>query len=136
MCQGMPGQVFRACDVGRGRVGHSTHYPGRELACQIALRRHGLRVERQCTLIQADRLRKILAGLRFVQRRGSRPENVVQRVGMLGRPRGLHADQLKVERDCDPARDLVLQSEEIAQVAIPTARPRDAHRSRRRSAGR
>ena len=42
---------------------------------------------------------------------------------MLGRPGGLRADQLEVERDRDPARDLVLQSEQIARVAVEPLGP-------------
>jgi hypothetical protein len=36
---------------------------------------------------------------------------------MLGWPRGLSVNQLKVERNRDPARDLVLQGEQIGRVA-------------------
>jgi hypothetical protein len=42
---------------------------------------------------------------------------------MLGGPGGLCGDQLEVERDSDLARDLVLQGEQIARVAIETLGP-------------
>jgi hypothetical protein len=37
---------------------------------------------------------------------------------VLGRPGGLRGDQLDAERVREPARDLVLQSEQIARVAV------------------
>ena len=37
---------------------------------------------------------------------------------MLGRPGGLSIDQLKVERDCDPACNLILQCEQVADVVV------------------
>jgi hypothetical protein len=42
---------------------------------------------------------------------------------MLGRPAGLYANQLKVERDGDPARNLVLQGEQIAGIAVEPLGP-------------
>jgi hypothetical protein len=42
---------------------------------------------------------------------------------MLGRPGGLCRDQLDTERICEPARDLVLQSEQIARVTVKPLRP-------------
>src|SRR6516162_2432185 len=51
------------------------------------------------------------------------PENVVERVGMLGGPRSLSSDQLYIERYRDPARDLVLQSEQIGHVAVESLSP-------------
>jgi hypothetical protein len=52
------------------------------------------------------------------------PENAVERVGMLGRPGGLRTDQLDTEGVREPARDLLLQSEKIARVAVEPLRPR------------
>ena len=43
---------------------------------------------------------------------------------MLGRPGGLSAGQFDVERNCDPARDFVLQGEQIARVAVEPFRPK------------
>jgi hypothetical protein len=42
---------------------------------------------------------------------------------MIGRPGSLRVDQLEVERDGDPARDLVLQGEQFTRVAIEPFRP-------------
>jgi hypothetical protein len=42
---------------------------------------------------------------------------------MLGRPGGLRRDELDAERICEPARDLVLQSEQIARLAVEPFRP-------------
>lgn len=42
---------------------------------------------------------------------------------MLGWSGGLRTDQLKVKRNCDPARDLVLQSKQIVSVAVEPLRP-------------
>ena len=54
---------------------------------------------------------------------GASPENVVERIRILGRPSGLRSDQLDAERVGDPTRDLVLQGEEIAGVAIESLGP-------------
>src|SRR5262245_54711861 len=50
-------------------------------------------------------------------------EKVVQRIGMHVRPSGLRGGQLKIERDRDPARDLVLQREQIAREVVEPFRP-------------
>ena len=49
---------------------------------------------------------------------GASAENIVGRIRGLGRPSGLRSDQLDAKRVGDPTRDLVLQGEEIAGVAI------------------
>jgi hypothetical protein len=54
---------------------------------------------------------------------GSSPEDVVERVGVFRRPGGLRSDQLDAERVCKPARDLALQSEQIADVVVEPIRP-------------
>jgi hypothetical protein len=41
----------------------------------------------------------------------------------MGWPGSLHADQLKIELDRDPARDVVLQGEQIVRVAVETLGP-------------
>ena len=120
--QGLPDQSFRARDVGCGRVGHFIEHAARERGRQPALRLDGPRIERQRALEQADRLR-IFVTRRRLRHCGASPENVVQRVGILGRPGGLRADQREVERDRDPARDLVLQGEQIARVAVEPLGP-------------
>ena len=43
---------------------------------------------------------------------------------MLGRSGGLRSDQLDAERVRDPARDLVLQGEEIARVTVEALGPK------------
>jgi hypothetical protein len=42
---------------------------------------------------------------------------------MFGRPGGFRGDQFKVECNRDPARNLVLQGEQIARVAVEALRP-------------
>jgi len=54
---------------------------------------------------------------------GASAENIVGRIRGLGRPSGLRSDQLDAERVGDPTRDLVLQGEEIAGVAIESLGP-------------
>ena len=51
-------------------------------------------------------------------------ENIVERIGMLGRPGGLRRNQLDAERVREPARDLVLQSEQVACVAVEPIPPK------------
>ena len=81
-----------------------------------------LGIEKQCTFEQTYGLPEGVgrSGLRHYS---ARPENVVERVGIFGRPGGLHGDQLSVEGSCDPARDLVLQSEQVDRVAVEPLRP-------------
>jgi hypothetical protein len=43
---------------------------------------------------------------------------------MLGRSGGLRSDQLDAESVRDPARDLVLQGEEIARVTVEALGPK------------
>ena len=64
-------------------------------------------------LEQADRLCIHIARIR-PEPCGASPENVVERIGMLGPPGGLRRDQLDAERVGEAARDLVLQGEQIA----------------------
>ena len=54
----------------------------------------------------------------LLKRHSAAPENVVERVGMLGRPGGLSSDQLDADRVRDPAGDLVLQNKQIADVTV------------------
>jgi hypothetical protein len=42
---------------------------------------------------------------------------------VTSRPGGFRFDQLEVEGNCDPARDLVLQDEQIADVAVEPLGP-------------
>ena len=73
-------------------------------------------------LKQANLLCLVLTRIRL-QPRGASPENVAQRVGMFSRPGSLRSDQLNAERVGDLARDLVLQGEKIARVAIEPLGP-------------
>ena len=50
-------------------------------------------------------------------------QNEIQRVGIIGRPRGLSVGQLEIERNSDAAGDLVLQCEQIANIAVELLRP-------------
>ena len=118
----MRGKFLRPLKISGRRVGHVIHNAARERACQHAFRCDRPGVERQRTLQQADSFRVVGAGGRLQIRRTC-PENVIHRVGIVGRPDGLPADQLQVERDGDPARDLVLQREQIARVAIESLGP-------------
>jgi hypothetical protein len=72
--------------------------------------------------VQADRLCIDVTPIRLVPRRKS-AENVVQRVGVLGRPGGFRVDQPDVERDRNSTCDFVLQGEKIAHVAVEPLRP-------------
>src|SRR5438477_10088293 len=50
-------------------------------------------------------------------------KNVVHCVGVLGWSRGLRPGELDVERECDAARDLVVQREQITGVAVEMLSP-------------
>ena len=54
---------------------------------------------------------------------GASSKHVVQHVGIIGRQGSLRSDQFEIEGVCDPTRDLVLQGEEIAGVAIESLGP-------------
>ena len=99
------------------------HHAARDRDHQPALSLYGPRIERQRALEQADLLRESVTRWRLFLC-GASPENVVQRLGMFGRSAGLGPDQLQVERNRDPARDLVLQREQIACVAIEPVGPK------------
>src|SRR5215471_21528902 len=49
---------------------------------------------------------------------GAAPENIVERIAVVGGPGGLCGDQLDPERVRDPTRDLVLESEEFADALV------------------
>lgn len=48
---------------------------------------------------------------------------IIERIGMLDLARRLCANELKVECNCDPPRDLILQREQIACVAFEPLGP-------------
>ena len=54
---------------------------------------------------------------------GASPQNVVKRVRILGRSRGLSSKQLEAELNSDAAGDFVLQGEQNADVALKPVRP-------------
>ena len=87
------------------------------------LGRGGPRIERQGTLEQGDRAPRRCRAIGGFEPCGASPENVVQRVGIGGRPGGLRADQREIERDSDAAGDLVLQGKQIADVALEPLGP-------------
>src|SRR5438045_3552821 len=70
------------------------------------------RVENQRALVLIDRLRIGVTRTPLIIC-GASPKNVIQRLGMIGWSGRLQADQLEVERVCDPTGDLVLQGEEV-----------------------
>ena len=53
---------------------------------------------------------------------GAPAEDIVERVGLLGRSGGLRGDQFEVQLDRNPTRDLILQSEQITRVAVEPLR--------------
>jgi hypothetical protein len=114
--------MFRAHDIGLGRVGHIIHHTARQRDRQPALCLDGLRIERQRALVETNRLGVALTRWRLRTCCAS-PEDVVQRIGMHGCAGGLRADQLRVKRDRDPPRNLVLQSEQIGRVAVEPLGP-------------
>src|SRR5262249_15916390 len=50
-------------------------------------------------------------------------EDVFERVGFAARPRRLDSDQLEIERHSNSACNLVLDSEQVADLAIEPLRP-------------
>jgi len=54
---------------------------------------------------------------------GAGAENVLLHVGTLRRPGRLRAEQLEIERDRDPASDLVLQCNQIRGAAVEPLGP-------------
>ena len=55
--------------------------------------------------------------------RGACPEYEIQRISIVGRPGGLSIGQFEVERNSDAAGDVVLQCEQIADIAVELLRP-------------
>jgi hypothetical protein len=91
--QGLRDQAFGACNIGSCGIRYLIGDAGGEHDRQQALGLYRLRIERQCALDPADRLSAAVARLRL-RHCGASTENVVQRVGMRTRSRGLGADQL------------------------------------------
>jgi len=55
--------------------------------------------------------------------RGASLKDVVQRIGMLRWAGSFRGDQVEIECNRDPARNLVLQGEQLARLAIKPLRP-------------
>jgi len=120
--QGLHRQVFRVHDIGSGRVADTIDNTARERDSQPTLCLDGLRIERQRALVEADCLGVALTRWRLRTCCAS-PEDVVERIRMHRWAGGLRTDKLGVERDRDPACDLVLQSEQIGRVAVEALGP-------------
>jgi len=110
-------------EIGLGCVGHIVDDAGREVGRQTALGVDGSRIERQRVLEQSDRLSVSFARWRPSHKYSTRTEDVVYCVGMLTWPSGLRTPELEVECHCDAARNLVLQREQIAPIAVETLGP-------------
>ena len=121
-CQGLFGQRFRADKISRWRVAHVIHDKRDERDRQPTLRLDRLRIELQRALEHPDCLRTGFTRWRLRTRRAP-SEDIIQRIGILGCARGLRVDQLKVERDRNPARDFVLHGEQISRVAVEALGP-------------
>lgn len=115
-------QPFGARDVGIRGIGHLIEQPGDECHRQSALCFDKPWVEIQRSFKRADCLGMIVARFGIGKRRAS-PKNVVQRVGVGGRPGCLRPDQRGMERDSDAAGDLVLQGKQIAGIALEPLGP-------------
>jgi hypothetical protein len=121
--QGLPGQGFCTRQICRGRVGHIIDDAGREVGRQTAPGVDGLRIECQRTLKKRNRLRISFARWRPTNKKSTRTKDVVYCDGVLAWPSGLRPPELEVKCHCDAARDLVLQSEQIARIAVETLSP-------------
>ena len=73
-------------------------------------------------LQQADLLCKAISCPRF-QPSGATPQNVVERIGVIGRPGGLCSDQFDAERVREPVRDFILCGEQVSYVLVEMLRP-------------
>jgi len=108
MPPGSADQPFRTCEGGRGRVGHSAEH-----AAGQRMRPIGSMPRRSAIEHNASSYKRIANCLRIAVARprlqpcSACPENLVERLGMLGWPGGLRSHQLDAERVRDPARDLV-----------------------------
>src|SRR6516165_5064362 len=88
----------------------------------MGLRLDGLWIERQRALEQIYGVPEVFGRLGL--RHYSTPaETVVERIGILCRSGGLRGDQFKIERESDPPRDIVLQCEQVAHVAVEPLGP-------------
>src|SRR5262249_13552025 len=89
---------------------------------QQGLRLDGAGVENQSPLIAVDRLRKGLTRTPLIVF-CTTPENVIQRLWIVGWSGRLHANQFEVKRVRDPTGDFTLQREEVAEVAVEPISP-------------
>src|SRR5438876_1963150 len=115
--QGLRDQLLGAGNVDSALIGHLVEDAERVHICQPALRLRGPWINRQRTLNPVDRFRQTAARRRF-RECGASPKKIVQRIGIYGGSSDLRGNQLRVERDRYPARDLVLQRKDIKGVVI------------------
>src|SRR5260370_31418155 len=108
--------------MGCGWAAKAIEPPTRGRARQHALHLDGMRIEHQGELQKSDSLSIPFARC-WPRMRSAGAENVFQHIGTLGSTGGLRCDQLLVERDGDPGGDVVLQSEQIARIAIEPLGP-------------
>ena len=73
-------------------------------------------------LEQVDGLGSVLASCTLGPN-GAAPEDIIHRIGVLCRPSGFRLHELEAEHDCDPAGDLVLQSEQVSRITIEPLGP-------------
>src|SRR4051812_36682778 len=81
-----------------------------------------MRIERQCPFEIIYGLITVLTRRRF-QSCGTASQNIILWCRMIGRPGSFSGNQFQVECNCDPARDLILHSKQIAGVAIEPSCP-------------
>ena len=105
-------------------LGPSVSGANGEHICDLALRLDRPRVERQCSLVQRERLCKCITRLHACfPICGACSEKVIERVGIVGRRGSFPARQLDIECNSDTAGDLILQSEQIAYIAVELLSP-------------
>src|SRR5215469_12698705 len=115
-------QLLRANDVGFATVRHPLDRAAGEHTRQPAPRLGRSRGDLDGALEKVDRP-QIAFPCGWLEQNRPSPENVVECAGMFGLPRQCGVDELKVERNGDPARHLVLQCEQLAYVTIKALGP-------------
>src|SRR5262249_16160149 len=86
------------------------------------LRFDRLRIERQGTLEQANRLTKAVARF-WLEPCSTSAKNIVERIRMLVWPGGFRSNQLDIECICDPTGNFVLETEQIIYIEIKALGP-------------
>src|SRR5262249_41154953 len=116
-------QLLRAFDVFRRGATREVERAVCKRTRQPALSRYGTWIKRQCALEELDRCRVAMRRWGLPPSCCTSPENTVQCVEVFGRSSRLRVNDFEVERDPDPARDFVLQCEEIFGVAVEPIGP-------------